>query len=365
MRQYITNTTLLEQPLMVDSSVYKITDGSNMIIAPRFNFIKAIEDPISSYSWTVSSLDSNYKDFEDGEDSFSTKSVLTGLTEKELLVKISNVSEGEVCFIQISLTITTVGAESYSASSTQTIYKGDPRTVPFFVMYVRNGRLLQSRVYDGQIEQRIFRANQNLGLFNDDEAINNPDKFLTINEHLSSIKNDNIQPSENSATTSFMTHAAQAYPNPSNPGSWRPGRRQGTGPANVEDSELHAAERAITFIIGKKPGYSSIQPKLTNPAYRPVPIKTPGRSTHLVDTSFNAGHPSSPYAMPAGPIAIPYPCGPSIHSIHNFCSVTCSTQTVTETISRQNDVCEDNLDQFRETKEAEVTHTIEKCQRVQ
>ena len=338
-------------PLVVDCSISKITDGSNIVIAPKFNFQTTGED-ITGYSWTVGSLSSNYKE-SDIEDSFSTKTVLTPLDEELLFVKISNISEGEVCFIQINLTITTA-LGSYSTSSTQTIYKGTPRTVPFSVLYVRNGRLISTRMYDSAIQNRILNANKNIGLFSDDDAINKEDAMLSIDDYLGNL--DKRKPEESSIPMSFMTNASQVEPNPDRPGSWEAGDPKSTSSLKAEDTLMHAKERILVLTVGKPPGYSSVMPALKNPSYSPVPIKTPGRSTHLVETGFGVGNPNQ--TQPVAMVAIPYPCGPGSGPT---CSSSCSTSIETRTVSRANDVCSGENDQATETETQDIDTTTETC----
>ena len=320
-------STAIEE-LRIDCSIYKITSGSNVILCPKFNLESS--EPIIQYNWSIGNIDSTFKEHKNYT-SYATKTNLTPLNQKNIFIKISNVSDEEVCFIPVNLTVRT-SSNVYSASASQAVYRGIPRTLPLELKIVRNGRLAATQVFDGQIERRIYNANKNREFLSKEDSINQEKTFKNIKDHLST-----DDQTDNFTDINFPSHPSQIYPDTTAPDSYLPGRQASSAKAGNKD---RAIDKAMNMHFGRLPGYSSVPMRFGNPHAAEYPIDIPGRSTHLVQTSM-LGTP--PRNQPSIVMAIPYPCGGS-------CECDSETSTEIETDSEDEEEELEDSDTYPSTR---------------
>jgi hypothetical protein len=358
------NTLTLEK-LRLDNSIYKLTEGHSVIVLPKFNLES--DDPILSYSWNFGSMYSTFKESRD-ETSFIERQALTSKNQEKVALKVSNVSEGEVVFFLAALTVTTQG-ESFSTSSTITIYRGDPISKRVPLTYVRNGRMAETLVYDNSIEQRIINANKNSEFLQDETAINNS---LLTNEDIPQISTPNTS-SDNFVQIGMPTDPHQMYSSTagSDPdcgltsrseicGASPPSaKKQGKHSQDPESDNLEVVrEKVRRFILGIPPGYSSIIAPVPMPGSTEHAIKVPGRSTHKY--RFAPGFGEQP-SRGAAPIYMPYPCGGETDSSGGGCD--CREEVVTDILTFEEEQCIDPEAQEAETitKEIKTKRTVVTC----
>lgn len=114
-----------------------------------------------AYYWSIVGVHSNFKN----AIGRSTNAEATISAENTLypILKISNIKEGEVVFVDIMLECEGADGEYTANTGTITGYKGDPINTKFKIFYQKNGKLCSENIYDSAIEETMNRA---LGGFN-------------------------------------------------------------------------------------------------------------------------------------------------------------------------------------------------------
>lgn len=303
------------QFLKIDNSVYKLAgESTSQIILPTCKFVGFSQDP-DVFLWSIGDIESNYLENRN-ESSFALATSLSSLNENKISIKVTNLSEGEVVFLPISLTISnSTNGESASATSYNMIYRGNPRTVPISVKNVRNGRLCEFDLYEMTIEKKIYMYNSSMNPIKLKSAgfSNIQDQYKDVSE-LNKTKTPGT-------TLGVASSAGSLYPDPYNP--------QGSPFTEVNP----ALDRALSDDLraNQPPGYNAPNVPFSPPS-RTVLMDFPGRSSHLVQVPLVPGGLTTPTSP--GPVAIPYPSCP-----------VCTTSTERNVSTRDEDVCEGGTNQ--------------------
>ena len=319
------------QFLKLDNSVYKLAgESTSQIILPTYKFVGFSQDP-NIFLWSIGDIEGNYLENRN-ESSFAAVTSLNSLNENKVALKVTNLSEGEVVFLPISLTVmSTSTGENASATAYNMIYKGHPRTVPVTVKNVRNGRLCEFDLYEMTIEKKIYVYNSSL----------NPVKLKSAGFSDIQDQYNDISTLDTSTTPgmglSVASSAGSLYPDPYNP----------QGSPSTETNP--GADRALSDYLreNQPPGYNAPNVPFSPPSST-VLMNFPGRSSHVVQVQTPA--PGQTSQTSPGPIAMPYPsCG------------SCSTSTETNVSTRTEDRCEGGTTQSQVTEEKEDTVTTTTC----
>jgi hypothetical protein len=126
------------------------TSADFVLHTPLFTWMNFV--PVS-YSWTITGIHSNFKN----AIGYSTNADASLSYPDEFYpqLKISNIKEGEVVFVELMLECD--GQEGEYAVNLGTImgYRGDPINTKFKIFYAKNGKLCFENIYDSPIEKTI------------------------------------------------------------------------------------------------------------------------------------------------------------------------------------------------------------------
>lgn len=146
----------------LSSSIYKTRpkqdgSGSNEGFVNVFPFASYHGIAPNAYQWTILNVNSNFKNSTFYR-SFAKAKFIGSSNVKNPLLKIRNIQEGEVIFVQLHLEVSD-SQDTLSKSCNIVAYRGDPVNSPFNVFYPKNGKLNMETVYDAAIEAQILTAN--------------------------------------------------------------------------------------------------------------------------------------------------------------------------------------------------------------
>jgi len=301
--------TLRQRGVVVDHSQYKITSGSNIVISPNFKYKNFTEAP-NNFIWTVGTLEGNFIETRK-ETSFASTEVLTSLSLERISIKVKNVSDQEVVFIPISLTISNSSTgESASYTSYSIVYKGIPKTTAIQIRAVRNGRLIETEIYEASIEDKMkmyIKKVHPTYTNTTPPSVDDSDIKRTVQDSLPNTKDymDYTQrqeslgqsPSTGGTTDALVTSADQFYKDVTDPASYD------SKPTDVVEKTVHDS------YANNYPGFNALNTPWggTNNINFSM-YNIPGRSPHYVATATaNTPH-GGPNAQPiAMPIYVPYP----------------------------------------------------------
>ena len=128
----------------IEQSSYSVLNGSDKIFIPNLSIHGFSSDP-NSYIWTIGTSYSNFSESDEEFSNFSVSIASGGLNERHIGIKVTNIKEGEVVFVPISITVSN-GGESASYTAKATITKGKARTTPITIKGIKNGRLVYTNL---------------------------------------------------------------------------------------------------------------------------------------------------------------------------------------------------------------------------
>lgn len=292
--------------VVVDTTAHLVNTGDSVTIIPKFD-TKGFSSDLNTFLWTIGEIKSNFSE-SPVKASTAICNALTPLDQEHIAYEVSDISEGEVVWIPISITVSD-GIESASQTFTQSARRGKPVTEPIIAKAIKDGRICQIPIYEDSIEGQL--CNQNGGYLDD---LRIKTGGTSIQEAMACGVGDFVKNETPFRSIGIRNHPSALYAKEHNYKKLTP--------------QSDAALKAVKSRKGV--GYNAPPIPANHDVASIKPIYFDGRSVHMV--SLAPPNTVKNFSKQAQPIYMPYP--EPIDNDNDECSL-CNAGTTTWTVEEE------------------------------